>query len=445
MLQPMKENEYVHCHRYFLSLHRSRQPQKYLSYAITLTLLFCAPYLFPYIGSCFLKDDPFILMSTILFRYAVFLSAVTSFVCYQDIIRDSIRVILEPYPIEGNEDFFWALIVHTISKTFPYCLSVLLLFVPMLWYRDEYFIIWIYMAFFFLMVWISSVFVGYAVSLGAIFCAKSPSMQPYLDLIRGNNPRVQAAFLYVPGVSLFCIGFSISFSSTALVYLVQTRGGVLMWIFFVSPLVLGLISSILSKNWMKTYYAEGSIVRNDIDAHWNILDRENQEGEDRIAYLEFLSKNSPELKRNLRQGWREFRIWAMGTWLLGMFLAFYCYQGEREFALQLALLASIFIAGLPTQLQQGDPLWLETQLPLPQKNIHWSRSLVAIFYAQGAIIPLLCVILILQTSVLPILLIEIATCLSAVVAANLPRYKRGFLIYSPIIIFNVIILYPFLT
>ena len=445
MLQPMKENEYVHCHRYFLSLHRSRQPQKYLSYAIILTLLFCAPYLFPYIGSCFFYDDPFIKMSTILFRYAVFLSAVTSFICYQDIIRDSIRVILDPYPIEGNEDLFWALIAHSISKTFPYCMAILFLFVPMLSYRDEFFLIWIYMVFFFLMVWISSLFVGYAVSLGAIFCAKSPNMQPYLNLIRGNNPREQAAFLYVPGVSLFCIGFSISFSSTALVYIAQSRGGVLTWLWFISPLFLGLISYVLSKQWMKTYYAAGSIVRNDIDAHWNILDRENQEGEDRIAYLEFLSSNSPELRRNLRQGWRELRIWAMGTWFLGFCFAFYCYHGEREFALQFVLLTAVLVAGLPTQLQQGDPLWLETQLPLPQKNIHWSRSLVAILYAQGAIIPLLCVILIQNTPVFPVFLIEIATVLSAIVAANLPRYKPSFLIYSPIIIFNVIILYPFMT
>ena len=138
----MEETNSVPSHRYFLSRNRSRQPQKYLSYAITLTLLFSSPYLFPYIGSCFFQDDPFIKLPSLLFRYAVFLSTVTSFVCYQDIIRDSIRTILDPHPIEGTQDFYWALLQYTISKTFPYCASFLCLFFPMVLYRNEFLMVW---------------------------------------------------------------------------------------------------------------------------------------------------------------------------------------------------------------------------------------------------------------------------------------------------------------
>lgn len=412
-----------------------------------LTFLICAPFLFSSVASFVFVPDPFLLFPNILFRYAILVSAVTSFVCYQDLIRDPIRRILDPHPIDGGTDFLSAYMSHTISKTLPTLIAVIALFWPILLYKSQCSHLWFGMSFFLALVWISSVFVGYSVCLGAIKITRDEQFWPFLDVIRGSNPREQAAFLYVPGVSLLFMGVTISFACNALSYALQHKGGLVMWLWILLPALLGGFSFILSQKWMKESYAYGSIVRNDIDAQWNIIDQYGQEAEEHTVYLEMLaSTNRPELKRNLRQGWREFRIWIIGSWVIGAIAGFYVLQDDIGFAFQMTLFGSLVVAGLPTQLQKGDPLWLETQLPLPLRRIRLCRSLVSILYAQGILLPVFLALVITDTKhVMSLLAIETALLLAALIASSLPRSNRSFMIYIPVMAVFLICVLPFLS
>ena len=434
-------------HRIFLSLVRKRQPQKIMGIAIILTFFICAPFLFSSVASFVFLPDPFLLFPNILFRYAIVVSAVTSFICYQDLIRDPIRRILDPHPIDGGADFFSAYVLHTISKTISTLISVLALFWPVLLYKSQYSHLWFGMSFFLSLVWISSIFVGYTVCLGAIKITRDEQFGPFLDVIRGSNPREQAAFLYVPGVSLLLMGVTISFACNALGYALQQKGGPVMWLWIFLPTLLGGVAFVLSRKWMKDSYAYGSIVRNDIDAQWNIIDEYGQEAEEHTVYLESLaSHNRPEFRRNLRQGWREFRIWIIGSWVFGAIAGFYVLQNDIGFALQMTLFGSLVVAGLPTQLQKGDPIWLENQLPLPLKRIRIYRSLVSVLYAQGILLPVFISLLFIETAHMTSwLVIEMTLLLAAVIASYLPRSNRSFMIYIPVMAVFLICVLPFLS
>ncbi len=429
-------------HRFFLSLIKKRQPQRYVAFGITLASTLCAPFIFRSIASFIFHHDPYTLFSNVIFRYSIVLSAITSLICYQDIIRDPLRSILDPHPIRGEHHFYFALLQNTASKTLPYVLSISGLFWPILIHKPELTNMFIGMVVSFFSVWISSIFVGYAICLGAISVTKNPKAQPYLDAIRGSNPREQAAFLYVPGASLFCMGICVSFSSTALGYLLQSKGGVAMWFWVTCPLGLGMIAFFAAKSWMNEFYAYGSLVRNDIDAQWNILDEQNKEGEDTLVYLEFLAKNRPELRRNLRQGWREFRVWSVFAWLVGCIAAFYLWRDQSDVALQFSLFAVLWIAGLSTKLQNGDPSWLETQLTLPQFKIKTARAVVSFLYAQGVVIPVLVISLLQKREIFSICIIEMVLVIATLIASYLPRSSKSFMIYIPIMALLIVLSLP---
>ena len=198
---------------------------------------------------------------------------------------------------------------------------------------------------------------------------------------------------------------------------------------------------------MKDSYAYGSIVRNDIDAQWNIIDEYGQEAEENTVYLEIVtSHNRPELRRNLRQGWREFRIWIIGSWVFGAIAGFYVLQNDIGFALQMILFGSLLVAGLPTQLQKGDPIWLENQLTLPLKRIRICRSLVSILYAQGIVIPVFISLLFIETThMTSLLVIEMTLLVAGLIASYLPRSNRSFMIYIPVMAVFLICVLPFLS
>ena len=178
---------------------------------------------------------------------------------------------LDPHPIDGETDFLCAYMSHTISKQvtliavialfgLSYCINhntaICGLGCPFPCSRLDF-----------------EYFVGYSVCLGAFKITRDEKFWPFLAVIRGSNPREQAAFLYVPGVILLFMGVTISFACNALSYALQHKGGLVMWLWILLPAILGGFSFILSRKWMKDSYAYGSIVRNDIDAQWNIIDQ----------------------------------------------------------------------------------------------------------------------------------------------------------------------------
>lgn len=117
---------------------------------------------------------------------------------YTALIRNPDRAILDLLPVDPRK-----VAAHEIRKVavgrlvaipaFAILLSPLAFADPILWVLGMVAIVG---------TWLLAISVGSAVHLLAVGAAEDPRWAPLLDLLRGHNPREQAAFLYAPGVAL---------------------------------------------------------------------------------------------------------------------------------------------------------------------------------------------------------------------------------------------------
>jgi hypothetical protein len=161
--------------------------------------------------------------------------------------------------------------------------------------------------------WCLGLTVSAAVHLLAIEVSESDAWAPVLDLVRGNNPRPQAAFLYAPGVALLVAGLVLARSAEAV-----AGGASLLWLFVPFAAAGGALvplPRLARKAWFR-----GSAVLAEIDARYAaLLDPE----EGRRVYLDWTVRWLPEALRryalhDLRHGWRARRTLLSGAWLVGL-------------------------------------------------------------------------------------------------------------------------------
>lgn len=282
--------------------------------------------------------------------------------------------------------------------------------------------------------WLSMIGVGFTVHLGGVWAGMSPALAQVLDLLRGDNPRMQAALIYAPGVALAIVGLAVMWSAGGLAW--ALKGDTLGWAFLAIPPAIGAVSWALAGPLADRQYVRATALLTEVDG----LSTSTESAEEsRRVYLEWLAgDNRPELLRQLRQAWRAHRTWAFGGWLLGISGALAGWSGDPGVTGRLMAASggsALLIALLPTRLALGDPLWLDRALGVRPGSVLGARAATGWLYAQGALVPAIATSLFRHgaDAVPALLAIELLTATAATFAAWLAGRMghRAAWIYGP--------------
>jgi hypothetical protein len=237
--------------------------------------------------------------------------------------------------------------------------------------------------------WICGLGVGAAVNLGSVWAARSPTLRPLLDLVRGDNPTAQAALIYAPGLALALSGLAVAWGAAGAAALIggHPEGVALLAV----PILLGLGGLLGSAALARRHLVLATQILGEVAGQHALRQGAAAEADEpRRVYLEWLAGDRPELLRQLRNGWRAHRSWAVGAWLLGLssLLAGWSQApGVHGRLLAVGAGAALLIGGLPLRLAAGDPPWLGRALGLDPRGVGAARAAVAVLYLQGALIP----------------------------------------------------------
>jgi len=203
--------------------------------------------------------------------------------------------------------------------------------------------------------------------LAAIDVAESPRWGPLLDLVRGANPRAQAAFLYAPGAVLFVTGAILWLAAEGI--RIGWGGQPLAWLLLAVPPVAAALAwlpvpALARANWFK---ATGVLA--DIDARWAAL--EGRGDDSRRAYFDWVVRWLPKdvaryALKDLRHGWRVRRPWLLGPWLAGAVAAFAGWSAgpwAPGNAAAFVVAATWAFATIGAVLDRDDPEFLRATLP----------------------------------------------------------------------------------
>ena len=282
--------------------------------------------------------------------------------------------------------------------------------------------------------WLCALGIGFTVHLAAVQAAFSPTLATLLDLLRGDNPRMQAALIYAPGAVLALAGTGVAMASAGV--RAALLGWAPGWAFLLLPPALGLVGALLAGPLSERTYVRASALLAEVDAAWAGLEERD---EDRRVYLEWMGNRRPELRRALRQGWRRLRTWPMGAWGLGLVGAFAGWSEDPHAAAAVVAVAggaAALIAAVPTRLAEGDPAWLDEALGVDASDVALARTAVALLYAQGAILPAVASLFVRQglVALKSLLVLELFAMVASAFSAQAARSFRGqgVLAYAPV-------------
>lgn len=205
------------------------------------------------------------------------------------------------------------------------------------------------------------------VHLLAIGAAKNEALSGLLDLVRGQNPREQAAFIYAPGVVLGGAGILLMQSAFAAPRLASAPVAMdVVWLllpFAVAGYCATTLSGLAHRAWF-----DASAVIADIDARSAMLVHEEDA---RSVYLDwgvrFLPRSwGPWALNDLRHGWRAHRSWITGAWVAGVASGLAAWTSDPAApgrALAVMAAGSALCATVGVQLNRQEPEFLRAWLP----------------------------------------------------------------------------------
>lgn len=214
--------------------------------------------------------------------------------------------------------------------------------------------------------WAMGLVVSAAVHLLAVDVAESPRWEGLLDLLRGHNPRAQAAFLYAPGAVLLSCGLVVGQAArgAADVATGDPRGW--WWLALPVPIVAAAWAAL--GRWARGGWFRASAVVSEIDARYAALaDRE----EALRVYLDWTVRWLPPAARiwalrDLRHGWRGRRPWITGAWLFAAasFVAGWTAAPEGPARAGVVAVGGVWaVASLGVLLERDEPEFLRVWLP----------------------------------------------------------------------------------
>lgn len=350
---------------------------------------------------------------------------------YTDLVRGPDRAVLDPHPVQPRQ-LLSALALRTARQRLylPLMGAILLLPVGL----EGFWLAWALGSAVILGAWLCALGVGFAVHLGGVWAAMSPELAGVMNLVRGNNPQMQAALIYAPGVALAVVGVAVGLAASGAAGVLT--GWTAGYAFLALPPIVGLLGWLAARPLADAWYVRATALLSEIDAQWAEL--ESAEEAKRV-YLDWLAEGRPELLRALRQGWRRLRTWPTGAWLLGVACAFAGWSDAVDAPARALLVTTggaLLITGIPVRMAEGDPAWLDRALAVAPGRVAVARGVAALLYAQGVIVLPAAALLIRQglDGAAVLLLAELAAVLGAsTAAAAAMRFRgRGALIYGPV-------------
>ncbi|MCB9778778.1 MAG: hypothetical protein H6742_09465 [Alphaproteobacteria bacterium] len=359
----------------------------------------------------------------ITFRLGALVAAAMAMHTYGDLVRGPDREVLDVHPVQPGL-LLSAIAARTARERAYLPVMGAILLSPLVWHGHA--LAWAGGSAVVLGAWLASLGVGFSVHLSAVWAAHSQGLAVVLDLLRGDNPRMQAALIYAPGVALAVVGVAVGLASGGLSAGLQ--GWAPGWAFLALPPVLGLVAGMAAPRLANAWYVRASAMLAEIDAAWAGVEEGDEE---RRVYLEWVAGSTrPELLRALRQGWRRLRSWAMGAWGLGLVGLFAGWSADPSAPADLVAVAGgavALLSVLPTRLALGDPPWLDRALGVRAGPVAVARASVSVLYAQGSILPPVAALLVRQglRCVAPFLMVELLAVILSVVASLLAARLRG--------------------
>ncbi|MFT4979353.1 MAG: hypothetical protein ACI8S6_005263 [Myxococcota bacterium] len=372
-------------------------------------------------------------VAAITFRVGALVAAAMALHTYSDLIRGPDRPVLDPHPVIAPK-LLTAVALRTARQRAYLPAMGAILLSPIAAAGPEGPWVWAGAVAVVFGAWLCALGVGFAVHLGAVWSALSPRLSLLLEMIRGANPRMQAALIYSPGFALAVVGVAVYLASAGL------AGAMQGWMpglgFLALPPAVGVLGMLAAWRLSERYYVRTTTILSEIDAAWAGLEDAEEAGR---VYLDWLATGRPELLRALRQGWRTRRLWALGAWGLGAVAVFAGWSEDPSAPAQVLLVAGgggLLIAAVPTQLAAGDPPWLDTALNVRSGRVFVARLGVAFLYAQGVLLPPAAALLIRQgawNAGRTLGVLEVAVlCGAALAALAAQRLRgRGLWLYGP--------------
>ena len=285
--------------------------------------------------------------------------------------------------------------------------------------------------------WLCGIGLGFVSQLAAVWATRSPHLEAVFEVLRGANPRMQAALIYAPGLAIGLAGGVLYLATWGLQAVLE--GGGLGLPALMAPLALMVAAWVVSPPLAQHQWYPATMIVQEVDAAWEHL---QDPEEARRVYLDwavrwFPGGVQPHLLRSLRQAWRDLRPWGIGAWGIGV-LALIAGWTEAPSAPQrvliLTALGVVTLAGLAIRMAERDPPWLGRALPMPIWPVVLARGVTVLGYLQGAIIPGLAAVLVRHPEAFPwlALRLEAVALLGATMAAALsPLRRRAWWLYAP--------------
>lgn len=320
-------------------------------------------------------------IESLLFRLAALITSAMALHTYSSVVRSPEHEIISIHPILGQR-FLWHVLEETIRTTWIWWVGGAVFLYPLV-ELGEY-TAYVLSVLLLLGSWVGGIGAGYCINLGAIWVARSNRAHVLLDMVRGQNPREQAAFIYAPGVALVVVGLTLALAAGGLR---AALSGLYMWGILIGlPYVMGLAGFGIALRLVQEELLRVGSILVDIDAHWQGI----EEGEDPNAvYLDWLAAGRPELLRALRAGWREYRLYPILSWCAGGLGGLLLWTGRVSEGLWLAGFAMVGLGSLGWQLQRADPNWLGLALGVDARSVAWARFQLVLLYGAGIWLPMI--------------------------------------------------------
>ncbi|MCB9678914.1 MAG: hypothetical protein H6737_27685 [Alphaproteobacteria bacterium] len=236
--------------------------------------------------------------------------------------------------------------------------------------------------------WVLALVASAMVILLAVDVSEDERAAPLLDLVRGNNHRAQAAFLYAPGIVLVAVGAIVNGAAVGVRRLVEgdPLGALLMAI----PLVVAGLAWIPVPSLARRSWFEAGTVMAEVDARYALI----EEREEALrVYLDWAVRFLPaDVRRyalkDLRHGWRARRTWIMGAWLVGLAALVATWTKDPigpVRAASIAVMGCWIVASVGVLLEADEPEFLKSWLP-PGGAAKWvGRAVVLGLWQQPAV------------------------------------------------------------
>lgn len=239
-------------------------------------------------------------------------------------------------------------------------------------------------------VWCAALMLSAVVFMGAVGAAESDRWAPLLDLLRGANPREQAAFIYAPGVVLLLLGSVVAAVGYGITEALSSR--VVGWSFLALPYVLSVLLALLCLPTGRAGWYRATSVLADIDARYGALEHSD---DPLRVYMDWALRFFPNqvafwALKDMRHGWRQRRTWIVLSWLVGLIglVAGWSADPAASSRVVFVLIVGLAVnAAVSIQMTNDEPNELRAWLGNGGLTAFWARCIVLLLWFQAAIWP----------------------------------------------------------